>query len=105
MNDRLSYLYHCYLNKTATASELKEFAEILRQPAALELVKGWIGNEMEKNEEQNLVTSEQAEEVFRQVMFSGSEKSPKIIKISWMKYAAAIIILVSAGGLYLYNFK
>ena len=110
MNNRLRYLYDSYIKKTATLSERQELADLLSHPSCIDEVKEWIGTEMENDEAADLITFEQAEEVFRQVLHPQADatltparplQGIHYFKAVWVRYAAAIFVLV-AVAVYLY---
>ena len=103
MNSRLRYLYERYLDKTASSAERQELAELLSQPACMEEIKSWIGVEMEQDATEELISPEQAEEVFRQVIDGPAQPDLKnaslhrfvhFINRPVIKYAAAVILLL-----------
>src|SRR6185436_11384285 len=106
MNNRLRYLYDSYIKKTATLSERQELADLLSHPSCIDEVKEWIGTEMENDEAADLITFEQAEEVFRQVLHPQADatltparplQGIHYFKPVWVRYAAAIFVLVAVA--------
>jgi ferric-dicitrate binding protein FerR (iron transport regulator) len=96
-------LYERYLNKTASSAERQELAELLSQPACMEEIKTWIGVEMEQDATEGLISPEQAEEVFRQVIDGPAQPEPKnaslhrfvhFINRPVVRYAAAVLLLL-----------
>lgn len=96
-------MYERYLNKTASSAERQELAELLSQPACMEEIKTWIGVEMEQDATEGLISPEQAEEVFRQVIDGPAQPDSKnarlhpfvhFINRPILKYAAAVVLLL-----------
>jgi transmembrane sensor len=111
--ERLNYLFRHYFDKTATEKERDELMQIINDPLQEEVIKSMMEDVFMSNissDTENDVFAQGQKEKMLDAVFavqrskgeSGSAIVKNIVKTSWIKYAAAAILLLSVG---LYFFK
>lgn len=106
--ERLNYLFQNYFDKTATEKERDELMQIINDPLQEEVIKSLMEDVFMSNTSTNMendVFAQGQKEKMLDAVFavqpgkpeSGSAIVKGIARISWVKYAAAAILLLSVG--------
>lgn len=101
--ERITYLYHCYLNKSFTSMELEEFKQVLSNVDLNELMKEALDDELGMLDLSDLsdISPVRSEQIFNKIT-----ENERIIKQSiplWKTVAVAVsILLVTSLGYYFY---
>lgn len=99
MNEKLNDLYQKYIDETFTEAEREEFLLLLTEATQEEQAMLLMDNTWNKTETTPMHTH-RADHILNQILTEHAK--PSVRKISWIRYAAAILILIAAGG-YLFH--
>jgi len=107
---RLELLFIKYLNKTATEAEKREFFELIRQSGSDELLRTF--SEKYPVAENLLIPlpDDASQQIFAAVLASEKPEAAPVFSIHrvrklWVRYAAAVLVLIIAGTSYLFFHK
>jgi transmembrane sensor len=106
--ERLNYLFQNYFDKTATEKERDELMQIINDPLQEEVIKSLMEDvfmsNTSTNTENDVFAQGQKEKMLDAVFAvqpgkpeSGGATVKSIARISWVKYAAAAILLLTVG--------
>lgn len=107
--ERLSYLFRRYLNNTCTSVEERQLMLLLSDPALEEERRDILETHYETVLADRDLTPEAAEMILKQILPQGQRPAvvaPKtsFLRMPWFRYAA-VVILILAGGIYLFSDK
>lgn len=103
-DDRIRYLLEKYFAKTCTAAEREELAAILVKAEHDETVKGLLEKIWMAYSPDEEIPGAAADAYYQQIMEKARRVPPRRIHFlhaGWLRYAAAIIIMLGIGGYFL----
>lgn len=105
-NQDLTYLFNRYFDKTATPKEREAFMQLLARLETSEPLYSLLEKAYEQNDDELMFDQSARERMLHQILGNSIVESPrKSVEIklykNWLKYAAAVLIVLFGVGAYL----